>query len=309
MPIFASILSGDGSESSHIAKIWWITFGMAAFVYVVVAGLIVYALTRGRRRGAHTSRLHETGFIWIGGVAVPAVILAVIAVMTVASTADLRTPQRGELQVDVQGNDWWWGVRYPASGVATANEIHLPVDRPVDIRLTSRDVVHSFWVPELAGKEDVVPGQPNHLRFTPEHVGTYVGHCAEFCGIQHAHMGFLVVVQSPADFGRWLARRTTTRVEPVSDEALAGASLFQSLACAGCHTIRGTEATGKVGPDLSDVGSRLEIGAGAMRNTPENLAKWIYDAQAVKPGVIMPPFHTLSARERQEIATYLESLK
>lgn len=304
-----SILSGSGSESSHIAKIWWITFGMAAAVYVIVAGLIVYALTRGRRHGANTSRLHESGFIWIGGVAVPVLILAVIAVMTVTSTADLRTASRNELHVEVRGNDWWWAVHYPASGVTTANELHLPVHQPVDIRLTSRDVIHSFWVPDLAGKEDVIPGQPNHLRFTPERIGSYLGHCAEFCGIQHAHMGFRVVVQSPADFGRWLARRTTPHTVPVSDEALAGASLFQAQACAGCHTVRGTAATGKVGPDLSDFGSRAEIGAGVMLNTPANLARWIYDARSVKPGVIMPPFHTLSARERQQIAAYLESLK
>ncbi len=304
-----SILSGAGSESSHVATMWWITFGMAAVVYVVVAGLIVFALTRGRRHGAGTSRLREAPFIWIGGVAVPVVILGVIAVMTVTSTADLRRPSPGELQVEVRGNDWWWAVRYPASGVATANELHLPVGRPVDIRLTSRDVIHSFWVPELAGKEDAIPGQPNHLRFTPERIGSYLGRCAEYCGIQHGHMGFRVVVQSPADFGRWLARRTTVRTEPTSDEALAGAALFQAQACAGCHTIRGTAANGKVGPDLSDVGSRAEIGAGAMRNTQQNLEQWIRDAQAVKPGVIMPPFHTLTARERRAIAVYLESLK
>jgi cytochrome c oxidase subunit 2 len=305
----ASILDAHGSESDRVAGVWWVAFGLAAFVYVVVAALIVVALTRGRRRRAAPSRLDDNLFIWIGGVIVPVAILAVVAVLTVDATGALRQPSREELHVEVTGKDWWWAVRYPDGGVVTANELHLPAGQSVDNRLNSDDVIHSFWVPQLAGKEDVIPGQPNHLRFTPETAGTYARRCAEFCGLQHAHMGFRVIVESPADFGRWLARRETPRSVPVSDEAAAGATLFGSLPCAGCHTVRGTSATGRVGPDLSDVGSRQTIGADAFENTPENLARWISDAPSMKPGVAMPSFHTLSARDVAALVAYLESLK
>src|SRR5207249_1675576 len=173
---------------------WWLMFGLAAGVYVVVAGFILYASTRGRRAGAGSSRLHDNWFIWLGGVVVPFLILVVLAIVTVQTTSALRNPSRDALHVEVVGELWWWSVRYPATDVATANEIHLPAGQPVEITLKSDNVVHSFWVPELAGKEDLIPGQTNHLEFTADHVGRYTGRCAEYCGLQHAHMGFDVVV-------------------------------------------------------------------------------------------------------------------
>jgi cytochrome c oxidase subunit 2 len=305
----ASIVTPKGSEADRIAGAWWLMFGLAAFVYVVVAGLIVYATVRGRRRSARTSRLHEDAFIWIGGVAAPVVILFVLAVVTVHTTEALRRPARDALAVDVAGEDWWWAVRYPGTDIVTANEVHLPVDRPVDLRLTSDNVIHSFWVPELAGKQDAIPGQPNHLRFTPEATGTFVGRCAEYCGLQHAHMEIRVIVQTPADFGRWQARQEATRTEPVSDAAAAGAAIFQRQACAGCHTVRGTSANGTVGPDLTDFGGRETIGAGLLENTPRNLADWIRDAPSLKSGTVMPSFHSLDDRDVEQIVAYLESLR
>jgi len=307
--IWASIITPKGSEADRIAGVWWLMFGLATFVYVVVAGLIVYATVRGRRRRARTSNLREDAFIWIGGVAAPVLILFVLAVVTVHTTEALRRPARDALSVDIEGKDWWWGVSYPGTHIVTANEVHLPVDRPVDLRLTSDNVIHSFWVPELAGKQDVIPGQPNHLTFTPEATGTFVGRCAEFCGLQHAHMEIRVIVQTPADFGRWQARQEATRTEPVSDEAAAGAAVFQAQACAGCHTVRGTNANGTVGPDLTDFGERQTIGAGLLENNPRNLADWIRDAPSLKPGTIMPSFHSLSDRDVQQIVAYLESLR
>jgi cytochrome c oxidase subunit 2 len=305
----ASIVTPKGSEADRIAGAWWLMFGLAAFVYVVVAGLIVYATVRGRRRGARTSRLHEDAFIWIGGVAAPVVILFVLAVVTVHTTEALRRPARDALAVDVAGEDWWWAVRYPGTDIVTANEVHLPVDRPVDLRLTSDNVIHSFWVPELAGKQDAIPGQPNHLRFTPEETGTFIGRCAEYCGLQHAHMEIRVIVQTPTEFGRWQARQEATRTEPVSDEAAAGAAIFQRQACAGCHSVRGTSANGTVGPDLTDFGARETIGAGLLENNPRNLADWIRDAPSLKPGTVMPSFHSLDDRDVQQIVAYLESLR
>ncbi|HEU5306188.1 MAG TPA: cytochrome c oxidase subunit II [Acidimicrobiia bacterium] len=304
-----SMFDAKASEADRIASVWWLMFGLATAVYVVVAGFIIHAATRGRRKRASTSRLNETKFIWIGGVIVPMVILAILAVVTVDTTSALRNASPHELHIDVAGELWWWQVRYPGTGVVTANEIHVPRGTPIDLHLTSDNVIHSFWVPQLAGKMDTIPGQPNDLRFTADTVGRYLGRCAEFCGLQHAHMGIEVVVDSPADFGRWLARRRRVPLEPASEEAAAGQLVFQREACAGCHTIRGTDASGTVGPDLTDVGSRARLGADTLLNTPENMRAWIRDAQSFKSGIAMPPFRSLSTRDVDALASYLESLR
>jgi len=303
----SSIVRTHGSEADRVADVWWLMFGLAAAVYAVVAGLIVYATVRGRR--ARPSNLRENWFVWVGGVIAPALVLVVLAVVTVQSTAALREPERGELRVDVTGKRWWWDVRYPGTAVRTANEIHLPAGQPIDIVLTSDNVIHSFWVPELAGKEDTVPGQVNHLRFTANTPGTYRGFCAEYCGLQHAHMGFIVVVDSPAAFQRWMTREAALSPDPTNDQEARGRLVFERNACAGCHTIRGTSATGKVGPDLTDVGSRSSIGAVTLANTREHLTEWIRDAPSVKPGVLMPSFRTLPLDDVDAIVAYLQARK
>ncbi len=304
-----SFLDAKGSEADRIASVWWLMFGLAAAVYVIVAGFIVYAATRGRRRDGEPSRLPEHRFIWIGGVLAPLAILAVLAVVTVDTTSALRNPSPHQMRIDVVGKLWWWEVRYPGTGVVTANEIHIPRGTPIDLHLTSDNVIHSFWVPQLAGKMDTIPGQPNDLEFTADTVGRYLGQCAEFCGLQHAHMGVEVVVDSPADFGRWLARRSRVPLEPASEEAATGQLVFQREACSGCHTIRGTSAYGTVGPDLTDVGSRERIGADTLLNTPKNMRDWIRDAQNFKPGIAMPSFRSLSDADVAALAAYLESLR
>jgi cytochrome c oxidase subunit II len=303
-----SIVNPKASEANRIATTWWIIFALACVVYLVVGGLIVFAALRGRRRRG-ASGLRENAFIWVGGIIVPLVILLVIAGVTVNTTSALRNPSSDALHIDVTGKLWWWDVRYVGTNVVTANTFHIPAGRPIDLRVTSDNVIHSFWVPELAGKEDTIPGQTNHLRFTADEPGTYRGRCAEFCGLQHAHMDIIVVVDTAGDFGRWLARREALDGAPTSDATTRGAVVFQREACAGCHTIRGTSANGKVGPDLSDFGSRPTIGAGVLTNTPEHLHDWIYDAPAAKPGTAMPQFHSLPARDIAAVATYLESLK
>jgi cytochrome c oxidase subunit 2 len=174
--------------------------------------------------------------------------------------------------------------------------------------LTSADVVHSFWVPQLAGKVDTIPGQTNTLRFTARAPGAYRGMCAEFCGIQHAHMGFIVRVESAGDFDRWLTQHSRPPLEPASEAAAEGQAVFNAQSCAGCHTIDGSPAPGAIGPNLTDLGERATIGAGTLTNTPSNLAHWIQDAPGVKPGVLMPKL-TLSSRDVNAIVTYLESLK
>jgi cytochrome c oxidase subunit 2 len=186
--------------------------------------------------------------------------------------------------------------------------LHLPVGRPVEIGLSSDNVIHSFWVPQLAGKVDMIPGQHNWLRFTPTSVGVYRGECAEFCGIQHARMDFLVVVQTEAEFDAWTARRQLIPSAPDGEAAAHGELVFMREPCAGCHTIRGTQAVGTLGPDLSDIGARLALGAATVPNSPGYLAGWISNAQSIKPGALMPPM-SLSASDLQDLVTYLETLK
>jgi cytochrome c oxidase subunit 2 len=305
-----SMLSTHGTESRHIAGVWWLMFGLASAVYVIVATLIIVAIVRGRRNAEGLERgPKDDHFIWFGGILVPVVILAVLAVVTITTTQSVRAVTPGELRIQVVGKRWWWDVRYPDSGVVSANEIHIPVGRPVDIQLTSDNVIHSFWVPQLAGKVDTIPGQVNHLRLKATTVGTYRGECAEFCGIQHANMNFDVIAEAPADFDRWVTRQTTgAGSSPNSDEAAQGELVFMRESCAGCHAIRGTQATGTVGPDLTYFGSRASIGALTVPNTPDNLSRWITDSQSIKPGNLMPPI-SLSPRDLSALVAYLEGLK
>lgn len=302
-----SMLDAHGSESQRIAGIWWLMFGLGAAVYAAVAGLVVWAVLR-RRPSRDDGRASDNNWIIWGGVVMPVVVLAVLAVVTVQATAQLRTPEKNALRVEVVGKRWWWAVSYPGTSIVTANEIRLPAGRPVEIGLDSDNVIHSFWVPQLAGKVDMIPGQHNVLRFTPKTPGTYLGECAEFCGVQHTRMDFVVIVQNDTDFARWLAAHEPAPSAPDSESANEGEATFVGQPCAGCHTIRGTPAQGTVGPDLTDFGERSSIGAHTIANTPLNLAQWIVDAQHFKPGALMPPLE-LSDRDVKNIVTYLEGLK
>lgn len=305
-----SMVDQHGQEARHVAAIWWLMFTLAAAVYVVVATLIFVAIVRGRRsEGGRSSKIKDDTFIWVGGIGIPVIILGLLAGVTVTTTRVLRNPENDALRVDVVGKRWWWAVSYPDSNVTTANEIHVPVGRQVDIALTSDNVVHSFWVPQLAGKLDLIPGQTNHLRIKATSAGSYRGLCAEYCGVQHARMDFLVVADPPADFDRWLVRRSSgAGTSPRSEEAAKGEVVFMRESCAGCHAVRGTTANGKVGPDLSDFGNRAWIGAITVRNTTGNLSGWISNSQTIKPGNIMPPV-SLSPGDLQALVAYLEELK
>jgi cytochrome c oxidase subunit 2 len=308
------ILGGHGDEGHRIAELWWLMFGLAAVVYVVVAAFVILAVLRGRRRERGDevelrAARSDAGFIWIGGVIAPVLILTLLGVVTVTTTAGLRTPHRDALQIHVTGERWWWDVEYTDAKVRTANEVRIPVGQPIDLTLTSDNVIHSFWVPDLAGKVDTIPGQTNHLRFTAKQAGTYRGQCAEFCGLAHAQMAFVVIAESPADFGRWLARRSSgAGTQPESDQQEEGQRLFEAQSCSGCHTIAGTTADGRIGPDLSDFGERSAIGAITVPNTAAELRRWITDPQSIKPGNLMPPTQ-LTPQELDQIVAYLESLR
>lgn len=308
-----AMFDSKGPESRSIKGVATLMFTLAGAVYVIVSGFIVVAIVRGRRRRQAQAEAKaepkDDTFIWFGGIVAPVVILAVLAVVTIRTTQDLRAAENGELRIEVTAKRWWWDVRYPDTGVATANEFHIPVGRPVDIILTSDNVIHSFWVPQLAGKVDTIPGQVNHLRLKADKAGTYRGMCAEYCGIQHANMSYLVIADEPAEFERWLARRSAgAGLTPGNDQAARGQVVFNRESCAGCHAVKGTPATATIGPDLSDFGARTSLGSLTLPNNSSNLARWITEPDKVKPGNLMPPT-ALSPDDLAAVIAYLEGLK
>jgi cytochrome c oxidase subunit 2 len=211
------------------------------------------------------------------------------------------------VEVTAVGHQFWWEYRYPTLGVVTANELHLPLGRTVVLDLEGPDVIHSFWVPHLGGKRDVIPGRHNRIVATPEKLGVSWGQCAEFCGTSHANMGLRVDVQAPERFDAWVSAQRAPAAEPSGEPATAGKAIFAGSACVGCHTIRGV-STGTLGPDLTHFGSRKTLGAGMRPNTAENLAAWVRDAPAMKPGVKMPAFR-LTDEQARALAAYLLALK
>jgi cytochrome c oxidase subunit 2 len=304
-----SIVDPKGTEAHKIAGVWWLMCGLAAAVYVVVGGFIVVAAFRGRgTTGGKSSRVRDSTFIWVGGIIVPAAILLVLGAATVQASNSLRQPEKNPLRIEVVGKRWWWSVQYPDFNFTAANEVHVPVGRPLEIGIDSDNVIHSFWVPQLGGKVDMIPGQHNVWRGTATKEGTYRGECAEYCGLEHARMNFLVVAQSAASFDAWALRHQQPPSGPDNQLAANGQMVFLRAPCAGCHTIRGTAAQGTIGPDLTDIGSRLMLGANTVPNTEGYLGGWIVNSQTIKPGNLMPPI-PLSSNDLQALIAYLRSLK
>jgi len=242
---------------------------------------------------------------------VPPLIILRISIPTVRLIfrSQPRPAPANALNVEVIAHQWWWEFRYPAAGVVTANELHIPEGRPVRLKLRSADVLHSFWVPQLGGKRDVVPGQTNEITLIARVPGEYLGQCAEFCGLSHANMRFRVFVDTPQEFARWeAAQRADAATPPAGDKkAVAGADIFANSPCTACHTIRGVSA-GSIGPDLTHFASRTTLGSGIMKNTPSNLAEWLRDPARIKPGARMPRLG-LAGPELSKLIAYLESLK
>ena len=283
--------------------------GWALFIFVVVEALLLVVVWRfwDRPGRGEPKPVHGNLALEIGWTLIPVVIVTSIIVPTVAAVFRTQaTPPADALRVEVIGHQWWWEVRYPSLGITTANEVHLPVGRPVSLALKSADVIHSFWVPQLGGKRDLIPGRENFLSFTVEAPGEYPGQCAEFCGISHANMRLRAVAHSPGDFEAWAARAKAPPAAPVGDAA-KGVQAFYAGACIACHTIQGVSA-GVVGPDLSHVGSRKTLAAGLLPNTPDSLARWLRDPQAVKPGALMPK-QPLTEEQISALVAYLGGLK
>ncbi|HET7566142.1 MAG TPA: cytochrome c oxidase subunit II [Gemmatimonadaceae bacterium] len=294
---------------------WWL-IGIALAVMLIIGVLLLVPL-RHRIRTVADAPLEEGGStrpIAIGVVISALILIAVFIYSAVVLAADAKPDTPPKLAVKVIGHRWWWEVQYLNAdssdvheNVIGANEIHIPVGEPVRILGMSADVIHSFWVPQLQGKIDLIPGQTNVFWIRADTAGRYRGQCAEYCGLQHAHMIFWVVAQSRADFDAWLAHARAPAAAPKTPIETEGQQAFLASSCVLCHTVRGTRAGGTLGPDLTHVGSRLTIGAGTLTNTPGNLAGWIENAQSIKPGVDMPRLDLPPATLRQILA-YLESL-
>ncbi len=309
-------LVASGDNAAILKDLTTTILYMAAVVFVVVEGALIYAIIRFRRRPSNGEALppqiHGNSRLEIAWTLAPAIVLIFVAVPTIQTLFYLASPppaQGDPLRVKVIGHQWWWEFQYPDLGIATANELHIPVGRTVVADLDTADVIHSFWVPRLAGKTDLIPNHPNRMWFNAKEPGVYYGQCAEFCGAQHAQMRFRVVVQTPSEFQSWVDSQKRPPVPPASDLARQGEELFMGkAACFSCHTVDGTKAQGKVGPNLTHIGSRLTLAAGVLDNTPENLATWIKEPQSVKPGskMVVP---ALTDDEVKALVAYLQGLK
>jgi cytochrome c oxidase subunit 2 len=275
-------------------------------------GVLVLALYAARTRRSPSEEA-ATRLIVGAGVAFPLAVLTLLLVFGLAELPAIQAPSRDtRLGIEISGSQWWWRVRYMQPGrepIELANELRLPAGRRVNVTVASRDVVHSFWVPALAGKMDMIPGRVNRLALEPTRVGTYRGTCAEFCGMSHARMSFAVVVTGEEEFGDWLSRQAEPAGDPQDPLARQGLATFMARGCQTCHTIRGTPAAGRVGPDLTHVGSRATIAAGTLAMSLENLARWIAEADVIKPGAHMPAFINLPQDERAALAAYLAQLQ
>ncbi|MGH7319469.1 MAG: cytochrome c oxidase subunit II [Candidatus Rokuibacteriota bacterium] len=304
----------DFAEESH--RIFTLVLWVDVAIFLVVAGILVAAIVRFRERDPATLPAQVSGnpkleFTWT---VLPAIILAVIAFPTVGAIFRTQAaPPANALRVRVIGHQWWWEFEYPDLGIRTASDLHLPAGQPVVLELGSNDVIHAFWVPQLGGKRDTLPGQTNRMLLTPTTPGEYPGQCAEFCGASHANMRHLAIVHAAAEFQAWVARQQAPPAEPAEGSPAAkGREVFLRSQCVGCHAIRGVSGGG-LGPDLTHFGSRRTIAGGMIvPKTPEEFAReltrWLRNPPAVKPGSLMPDLK-LTDEQALALVAYLVSLK
>ena len=308
-----SVLDPAGAQARTIEQLWWVLLAVSCVVFVAVVGALAFALWP-RRRGTAES-VDVVSVRWVSG-ATGATLVILIGLFVASMWASQRATALTSAEdffVDVGGHQWWWDVRYlypesPSLSARTANEIHLPAGRAVRMRLRSRDVIHSLWLPNIHGKMDLIPGRENHIVVKAERPGVYRGQCAEFCGMQHAKMAFTVVVHPPEEFDAWLARQRRPADAPANPLAVRGREVFLGSGCAACHTVRGTGAHAFAGPDLTHVASRRTLAAGIVPNVRGHLAGWLSDPQSLKPGNHMPRI-PLSPLDLHALTAYLETLE
>jgi cytochrome c oxidase subunit 2 len=293
----------------------WIDFFIMIIVLVVMFLAIFWFSTRVGEPGEPSTVTSDIR-LEVAWTAIPALILVCITVPTVRTIWATQPDHwpADALTINVIAHQWWWEFQYPQYGIDTADEVHLQAGRMVHFSMQSADIIHSFWIPALGGKRDVVPGQVNSITYTPDHLGEFDGQCVEFCGTSHANMRLRGFVQTKADFDKWVKEQQAPPVTPTDGPAATGAKIFADAPCAICHTVKGLsgfskEYAGKFkGPDLTHFGSRTTIAGAIMKNTPENLAKWIQDPDKVKPGANMPTLG-LKGKDLNDLVAYLESLK
>lgn len=304
-----SVLAPHGAQAGKIATLAWVLFAFGTIVLLIVIVATWLALRGSTRLRA---LLAQDRTILALGLAFPAITLsALLGYGVFLMRAQLAANDTGAARIEVIGERWWWRVTYEAAGgrVASANEIRIPAGRPVTFTLKAADVIHSFWVPALGGKVDMIPGRTTHLHLLAERAGTYRGQCAEYCGGAHALMALAVIAMPPADYDAWLAREAAPAPSPTSAQEQRGHDLILAAGCGACHTVRGTPAAGMVGPDLTHLGSRRSVGIDTLPLDAANLVAFITDGQHIKPGNTMPPFRNLAADDASAIAAYLLSLK
>ncbi|WP_417780460.1 cytochrome c oxidase subunit II [Stutzerimonas xanthomarina] len=304
-----SALNPAGVGAQSIATLFWWMAGGALVIWLVVMGIALYATQ------AHPEAHGIRGARWLiigGGIIFPVVVLTGLLIYGLMLMPQLSSSENVALRVDVSGEQWWWRVRYQTDAgeaVELANEIRLPVGERVAFSLTSPDVIHSFWIPSLGGKVDMIPGRTNELMLEPTETGTFRGACAEYCGTSHALMNFAVVVMTRDAFDQWLAEQAKPAQQPETELQQAGQQAFLANGCGACHQVRGTEADGTVGPDLTHVGSRLTLAAGTLPADVDAFRRWIGHSSEIKPDVRMPAFGMLSEAQLNAMAHYLKGLK
>jgi cytochrome c oxidase subunit 2 len=312
-----SALDPHGTSAIHLKQLIVVIVVACSLVWMLVMIALIGALWRTRPERARPTDVdpsveHRMSRSVVAATIATAVVIAGFTAASFFTTRALSAAGRDELVIKVSGSQWWWNVQYldpqPGKTFQTANEIHIPVGRNVRFQLEGDDVIHSFWVPSLAGKQDLIPGRLNEIAVRAERAGVYRGQCAEFCGLQHAHMAFLVIAEPQEAFDKWANEQRQPAVKAPDEEAAAGREAFLAKPCASCHTIRGTSASGTTGPDLTHVGSRRMIAAGLFETTRGSLAAWIADPQTLKPGNNMPMV-PLTSDELRSISAYLASLK
>lgn len=308
-PADLSTLAPAGPLATEIANLGWLMTGLGTLVFIAVMGFLALALLRKRSpvRELTTDETEQPAVLWIGA-ALTVLVLAVVFAASLGVMRQLSGWEPERLTIEVTGKQWWWEVRYPQFGFTTANEIHIPVGERVQFELKSDNVIHSFWVPRLYGKMDLVPGTTTTFWLEASEPGTYQGVCAEFCGTQHAKMLFLVIAEAREDFDRWEAAQRRPAAEPVESLADRGQEVFLQADCDFCHTVRGTAASGHLGPDLTHFASRETLASAIVPNNRGHLAGWIVDPHGIKPGVLMPGTQ-LESGELQALLAYLESLE
>lgn len=292
-------------------------YGLSIFVLIamfvilaLVAVLVLFASWHFRAKGAASAPRPNFGNVKleIAYTIAPLMLLGVILIFTVRTMQSSDPPVSRSDDITIVGHQWWWEVRYPKSGVVTANEIHIPIHKNLLFGFQSADVIHDFWVPQLARKIDIIPGAYNHIWLSADEPGTYLGACAEFCGLEHAWMRIRVIAQTPEEFAQWVQSQQRIPPSPLTGNAEAGSQSFRSMTCSNCHAVAGTPASARTGPDLSHLASRETLAAGRLNNTPQNLSAWLHDPDAYKPGSHMPNLH-LTDEQRRDLVAYLETLR